>query len=427
LGSFSSLVSYLQMPVSRVSIHRSISQDLAAIIRVLAAPDRALSSASSYQKDGLKSLIESYFSVSNVSLFPYARTAFYFILKALDLPAGSVVALTPLNIQPMLDIVRSLGLRPVFVDLDPYCFSVDLASLDLVIREHAPSCFLHAYLFGSAPNAEAISSVCKSNSVFLIEDISQAIGCKSGGNFLGSFGNAAIYSSSLSKFIDSYNGSFCWVRDDRLSSVVEAFSSALPSPSRVRVFRIITKSIFWRIALSRFIFSFFTYPVLFSLRTLRRPLFEKLLGPSVSSSSTDLPTFYFESLSSIQCQAMQSSIARLSFVVSRQKLVAGKILSAATLLGPKALRATAHLSDAAFRDSSVFWQFPLEVKSPVAVRDRLFSAGIETGATNLSNLAESEGVCCPVAERIKSSYLFVPMHSFMRVRDYRHLLDLLLN
>ena len=109
----------LIMPVSRGSIHHKISADIWALITSFIRPRFYLSPPKSSFRSHAHDCIESYFSSGqNATLFPFARTAFYAVLASLSLPSGTTVLLTPFNIYPMKDIILSMGLNPVVVDIN---------------------------------------------------------------------------------------------------------------------------------------------------------------------------------------------------------------------------------------------------------------------------------------------------------------------
>src|SRR3954467_15030537 len=58
----------------------------------------------------------------------YGRMGLYFILKALDLPAGSEIIVPALTFWVVPEIARVAGLTPVFVDIDPATFTMDPAA-----------------------------------------------------------------------------------------------------------------------------------------------------------------------------------------------------------------------------------------------------------------------------------------------------------
>src|SRR6266481_7485014 len=55
----------------------------------------------------------------------YGRMAFYYILKALDLPAGSEIVLPTLTFWVVPALAKAAGLKVVFADVDPATFTMD--------------------------------------------------------------------------------------------------------------------------------------------------------------------------------------------------------------------------------------------------------------------------------------------------------------
>lgn len=53
----------------------------------------------------------------------YGRMAFFHILRALDLPAGSEIIIPALTFWVIPELARRAGVRPVFADVDPATFT----------------------------------------------------------------------------------------------------------------------------------------------------------------------------------------------------------------------------------------------------------------------------------------------------------------
>src|SRR5213083_103698 len=51
------------------------------------------------------------------------RIAFYYMLKALDIPAGSEIVFPSLTFWVVPELARAAGLTPVFADVDPGTFT----------------------------------------------------------------------------------------------------------------------------------------------------------------------------------------------------------------------------------------------------------------------------------------------------------------
>src|ERR1700745_1778148 len=60
----------------------------------------------------------------------YGRIAFYYMLKALDLPPGSEIIFPSLTFWVVPELARVAGLKVVFADVDPTTFNIDPDSVE---------------------------------------------------------------------------------------------------------------------------------------------------------------------------------------------------------------------------------------------------------------------------------------------------------
>src|SRR6476469_10352803 len=65
----------------------------------------------------------------------YGRMAFYYILKALDLPAGSEIIFPSLTFWVVPELARVAGLNVAFADVDPRTFNIDPDSIERMITD----------------------------------------------------------------------------------------------------------------------------------------------------------------------------------------------------------------------------------------------------------------------------------------------------
>ena len=413
------------MATSRGSVRHTLGEDLWTFADSLIRPSGRLTRATPEEKTLLENSVRDRFDVSRVIPFPYARTCVHAVLEALQLPRGSEVLMTPISIGPMLEVVLSLGLRPVFVDLELETFGPDPEDLARKL-ERRPAVFLLTYLFGYVPRVEAIIAACRAAGTRVIEDVSHNIGATSAGRWLGTFGDAGVYSASLLKYVDGYNGAFVVTNNEDLGDKVRAAATRLTTPDQRRVRGCIRKTLIWNGALSRHLFNFATYPALAGLKWGSPAAFEKLLGPGIALriDANTLPDYYFEDIASIQCQTIVRHLGQLDRVLASR-------------------RESARMADRAWREvtsgqgglpeshaapgvvAPTFWQFVIPVRNVAAARDALFRKGVETGTTNLLDLAQASGVELPRTRELKERRLFVPLHAHLRDRDYRRFFDIL--
>lgn len=398
------------MAISRGSIRHSLGEDFLNFCRSIIHPSSVSKRASAEKKEILKEKLRKRFSTKHAALFPYARSAFHSILKALDLPRGSEILLTPITIGPMLQVIHALGHKPVFVDIELKTFCADLEDLKLKLKNR-PACFLLTYLFGYIPDIEAIRALCNEVGTHLIEDISHNIGGKVNGKPLGSFGLAGIYSASLLKYVDGYNGAFIVTGDSKLNQRLEADAAEFKNPDPRRICKIIRTTFVWNFCLRRLPFNCFVFPLLWLLKMTNPHKFEQILGPKIAlEMPIEIPKYYFEDISSMQCRTILWHLENLDALLAKRLEAARRVANAYE-----------EVMEAPFGFSRNFtyWQFIVPTSDLAKSRNALFKIGVETGATNLMNLAEVSGIELPGAKSLKKNHIFIPVHEWISEKNYQ--------
>ena len=77
----------------------------------------------------------------------FGRMACYYILRALDLPAGSEIIFPALTFWVVPEMARRAGLKPVFVDVDPTTFNIDPTRIEAAITENTRA-IVPTHLYG---------------------------------------------------------------------------------------------------------------------------------------------------------------------------------------------------------------------------------------------------------------------------------------
>lgn len=400
------------MAISRGSIRHGLGEDLLNFCRSIIHPSSVSKRASAAEKEILKEKVRKRFSTKHAILFPYARSAFHSILKALDLPRGSEILLTPITIGPMLEVIHAFGHKPVFVDIELKTFCADLEDLKLKLKNR-PACFLLTYLFGYIPDIEAIRALCNEAGTHLIEDISHNIGGKVNGKPLGSFGLAGIYSASLLKYVDGYNGAFVITDDSKMKQQLEANATEFKNPDSRRICKIIRTTFIWNFCLRRLPFTCVVFPLLWLLKMTNPHKFEQILGPKIALELTkEIPKYYFEDISSMQCRTIARHLDNLDTLLSKRREAASRAANAYLEVMGRPVGFPRHFT---------YWQFIVPTDDLARARNALFKIGVETGATNLMNLAEVSGVELSGAKSLKGKHIFIPIHRWVSIQKYRQI------
>src|SRR5438128_5883585 len=117
----------------------------------------------------------------------YGRMAFYYILKALDLPAGSEIVFPSLTFWVVPELARAAGLNVVFADVDPKTFNLDPQSAERVLTDRTRA-IVPTHLYGLPCDMDAILDIAARHNLAVIEDCAHALGAAYKGTPVGTFG-----------------------------------------------------------------------------------------------------------------------------------------------------------------------------------------------------------------------------------------------
>jgi perosamine synthetase len=191
----------------------------------------------------------------------YGRMAFYLMLKALELPAGSEIVLPALTFWVIPELARVAGLRPVFADIDPATFTLDPGSFERAIGPRT-RVVVPTHLFGLPCDMDALMAIAERHGIAVIEDCAHALGATYKGQPVGTFGDGALFSFQTLKPLNAFGGGMALVRDPRLGARVAALAAALPWPSEKRIKRKLTTGRLQRLFTRPGVFTYSAFPIL---------------------------------------------------------------------------------------------------------------------------------------------------------------------
>lgn len=98
-------------------------------------------------------------------------------LMSLGLRPGDEVITTPFTFVATAEVIGLLGLVPVFVDVDPETFLLDVTKLESKITPKT-KCVIPVHLFGQCVDMESLLAICNKHDLRIVEDNAQAIGAE---------------------------------------------------------------------------------------------------------------------------------------------------------------------------------------------------------------------------------------------------------
>ena len=335
---------------------------------------------------------------SEIDLYPYARTALYCLIKSLNLPNNSEVIISGTHITPYLNVIRSLNLKPIIADIEKNTFCIDPNSLKTCITSKTKIVIV-TYLFGLVPNIKSILS-CIPKNVFIIEDISQAIGAKNNNDYLGNFGNASILSTSFGKYIDGSGGAILFIKNKFDVQLIKSIKISLIKKSNFltdfkRQYRPTLLNILTSSKIYPLLHLIITFLERFNILSFKRFGASKNLPLKKCKS---LPNFYFQEISAHSMKFIIDEMPKLNLRISKRLNQVEKVFK--SLDASYGFKADKIQEDSSKGIINTYWQ--LVIKAPTnKTRSRLLPLGIETSCTNLSNLFD----CLTKSEYKKNALL----------------------
>ncbi|MDB4540497.1 DegT/DnrJ/EryC1/StrS aminotransferase family protein [bacterium] len=365
----------------------------------------------------------SYMGRDYASAFPLARTALYFALKSQAFAPGDEIIMPPITIKPMLDIVTALGLKPVFVDLEPDTFCFDPILLSQAITKKTKAIFI-TYLFGLVPNASKLVKICRENNLFIVEDFSQALNATLENRKLGAFGDVGIYSSSVTKTLDTYGGGLAVTDDAALADYLRIASRELPTPALSELRKTMRTCLIWNFAMRRIPFTLVVSPLLTVVGRLSPTVAAKLMGArSNLKRDVELPKSYFKRYLPIQARAGRELLKTVK-PNDQRRIQNAEELRVALARGK--WPTTAELEGS----QCVYWQCIVFVNEKQTFVKKMKRAGFDTGSTNLTLISALDlyPECksnCKNATKVKHNAMFLPANPRVTKRAVRKLATLL--
>lgn len=114
-------------------------------------------------------------------------------LMALNVGPGDEVITTPFSFFATGSAIARLGARPVFVDIDPLTYNLDVERVSDAITART-RVVIPVHLYGQCAEMDQLLSLGKAKGLAVLEDAAQAIGAEDRGRRAGSMGIAGCFS-----------------------------------------------------------------------------------------------------------------------------------------------------------------------------------------------------------------------------------------
>jgi len=177
----------------------------------------------------LESALSERYQVKHVISCANGTDALQLAFMALDLPKGSEVITPAFSYAALAEVLLLLELKPVFVEVDPATFLMDVSLVEALITENT-SAIAPVHLYGQMVSMEPLLALAKKHNLYVVEDAAQAIGSQyctpNEHGFAGTMGHIGTTSFFPSKNLGCFgDGGAIFTNEDDLAQRLRSMAN----------------------------------------------------------------------------------------------------------------------------------------------------------------------------------------------------------
>ena len=130
-------------------------------------------------------------------------SALHLALLAAGIGANDEVITVPFTFVATVAAIDYTGAKPVFVDIDPRTFTIDVKAIESAITDKTKA-IIPVHLYGQPADMDPILEIAKRHGLVVIEDAAQAHGAAYKGRRVGSMGDMGCFSFYPGKNLGAY-------------------------------------------------------------------------------------------------------------------------------------------------------------------------------------------------------------------------------
>jgi len=155
----------------------------------------------------------SYLNTPDITLFANGHLALECAIAAFGL-TGEVIT-TPFTFASTTHAIVRNNLQPVFCDIDPDDYTIDVDKLKGLITEKT-SAIIPVHVYGNVCNVKEIERIAEKYNLKVIYDAAHAFGVTVDGLGVANFGDASMFSFHATKVFNTIEGGAVTYRDEAL-------------------------------------------------------------------------------------------------------------------------------------------------------------------------------------------------------------------
>jgi dTDP-4-amino-4,6-dideoxygalactose transaminase len=185
------------------------------------------------QGKALEGEVAAYHGMKHAVAVASGTDALHLALLAAGIKRGDEVITTPFTFIATAEAISYVGAIPVFVDIDPVTFNIDISKIEAAITKKTKA-VIPVHLYGQPVDMDGLMQIAEKHGLRVIEDCAQSFGAQYKGKRTGTFGDIGCFSFFPSKNLGCYGDGGMMITDD--AKLAEHMLSLRNHGSRVRYY-----------------------------------------------------------------------------------------------------------------------------------------------------------------------------------------------
>ena len=168
----------------------------------------------------LEADLKKYLDTPNITLYTNGHLALEGIINAFGFEKGSEVITTPFTFASTTHAIARNGLVPVFCDINNIDYTIDVSKIESLITDKTVA-IVPVHVYGNMCDVEAIEKIADKHGLKVIYDAAHAFGVTYKGVSSANFGDASMFSFHATKVFNTIEGGAVTYKDSSLSNILD--------------------------------------------------------------------------------------------------------------------------------------------------------------------------------------------------------------
>lgn len=189
-------------------------------------------------------LVADYVGAKHAVAVSSATTGLHLALIAAGVKAGDEVICPSYSFIATANSIRFLGATPVFVDIDPRTFNIDVSQIEAAITP-ATTAIMPVSQIGLPADIPAIRDIAERHGLKIVEDAAPALGAAINGTRLGTLSDLTVFSFDARKILTTGEGGMVTTDDADAAArirLLRAHAASVSTADRDRAGKVVLET-----------------------------------------------------------------------------------------------------------------------------------------------------------------------------------------